>query len=72
MDAQEWSGRLAFSDVGAIVYYLKAAPWLVPGFTVESHFKYLLGLESRLLDGEELAFEARTYLIEARKRSQGG
>ena len=72
VDAQEWSGRLAFSDVGAIVYYLKAAPWLVPGFTVESHFKYLLGLESRLLDGEELAFEARTYLIEARKRSQGG
>ena len=29
---EEWSGRLVFTDVGAIVYYLKAVPWLVPGF----------------------------------------
>ena len=31
VDVQEWSGRLVFTDVGAIVYYLKAVPWLVPG-----------------------------------------
>ena len=65
--AQEWSGQLAFTDVGAIVYYLKAVPWLVPGFSVESHLSYLLKLQSRLEYGEALAFVARKYLIEARK-----
>ncbi len=29
VDTREWSGQLAFTDVGAIVYYLKAVPWLV-------------------------------------------
>ena len=67
VDAQEWSGELTFSDVGAIVYLLKAVPWLVPGFTVETHIEHLLRLESRLLKGEKLVFEARKYLIEARK-----
>ncbi|HET6596394.1 MAG TPA: methyltransferase domain-containing protein [Anaerolineales bacterium] len=67
VDLQEWSGKLTFTDVGAIVYYLKAVPWLVSGFTVESHWKYLLKLQERLGAGEELSFRARKYLIEARK-----
>jgi len=67
VDLQEWSGRLIFTDVGAIVYYLKAVPWLVPGFSVESHLKYLLKLQERLDAGEELSFRARKYLIEVRK-----
>jgi len=67
VDLQEWSGRLAFTDVGAIVYYLKAIPWLVSGFSVESHWKYLLKLQERLDTGEELVFHARKYLIEVRK-----
>ncbi len=29
---EEWQGRLIFTDVGAIVYYLKAVPWNVPDF----------------------------------------
>jgi SAM-dependent methyltransferase len=67
VDLQEWSGRLTFTDVGAIVYYLKAVPWLVPGFSVESHLEYLLRLQERLDAGEELSFRARKYLIEVRK-----
>lgn len=67
VDTQEWSGELAFTDVGAIVYYLKAVPWLVPGFSVESHIKYLLKLQDELESGRELVFVARKYLIEARK-----
>ena len=64
---QDWSGKLTFTDVGAIVYYLKAVPWLVPGFTVESHLEYLVKLQNQLESGEALAFEARKYLIEAQK-----
>jgi SAM-dependent methyltransferase len=67
VDTQEFSGRLCFTDVGAIVYYLKAVPWLVPGFSIETHLKYLLVLQRRLESGEGLSFLARKYLIEARK-----
>ncbi len=66
-DTQEWSGRLSFTDVGAIVYYLKAVPWLVPGFSVETHSKQLVTLQRRLERGDGLDFVARKYLIEAHK-----
>lgn len=67
VNTQEWSGRISFADVGAIVYYLKAVPWLVPGFSVEKHVQNLLTLQRRLESGEGLAFVARKYLIEAHK-----
>ena len=67
VDLQEWSGHLAFTDVGAIVYYLKAVPWLVPGFSVATHGQSLLDLQHRLDNGERLAFVARKYLLEAHK-----
>jgi SAM-dependent methyltransferase len=66
-DVQDWQGDLRFTDVGAIVYYLKVIPWLVPDFSVERYQEQLLGLQARLDAGESLTFEARTYLIEAHK-----
>jgi SAM-dependent methyltransferase len=68
-DSREWTGCLSFTDVGAIVYYLRAVPWLVPGFSVETHLNPLLSLQRRLEKGGELAFTARKYLIEAHKNS---
>ena len=67
LNAEDWSGRLAFADVGAVVYYLKAVPWLVPGFSVETNVEHLLGLQHRLDSGNKLAFTARKFLIEAQK-----
>jgi len=67
VDAQDWSGKFSFSDVGAIVYYLRAVPWLVPGFSVETHLEYLLALQRRIESGEGLEYVARKYLIEAHK-----
>ena len=64
---EEWWGKLVFADVGAIVYYLKAVPWLVPGFSIDSHLDRLLELQRRLERNEKLVFEAGKYLIEARK-----
>lgn len=66
-DVREWEGSLSFTDVGAIVYYLKAVPWLVPGFSVATHTQHLLQLQRRVDRGERLAFSARKYLIEAHK-----
>jgi SAM-dependent methyltransferase len=68
-DTQEWSGCLSFRDIGAIVYYLKAVPWLVPGFSVDTHLQHLLALQRRFENSEALAFVARKYLIEAHKDS---
>lgn len=64
---QDWPGELTFTDVGAIVYYLKAVPWLLPGFSVEAHSKYLLKLQEQLEKKNSLTFSARKYLIEAQK-----
>ncbi len=47
-NVSEWQGKLTFTDVGAIVYYLKAVPWLVPGFTVDTHLEVLQTLQNRL------------------------
>ncbi len=67
VNVEEWEGRLAFSDVGAIVYYPKAIPWEVPGFTVETHLRYLFALQERLEAGEELNFYAAKFFIQASK-----
>ena len=65
--AEDWLGRLAFLDVGAVVYYLRAVPWLVDGFSVDTHAEILMRLQARLEREGELGFEARKFLIEARK-----
>ena len=69
-DAREWDGRMRFADVGAVVYYLKAIPWEVPGFGVKTHFERLIALQERLESEGELSFYAGKFLIEARKRTR--
>ena len=64
-----WEGSLSFADVGAIVYYLKAVPWLVPDFSVKTHLQPLFALQDRLDSGDELHFFSARYLIEARAAS---
>jgi SAM-dependent methyltransferase len=67
VDRQEWTGKVTFTDVGAIVYYLKAVPWMVTSFSVTTHASYLQRLQARVDAGEQLVFTTRTYLIEARR-----
>lgn len=67
IDRREWSGKLVFTDVGAVVYYLKAVPWLVPGFSVDTHLDGLNALQGQLEAQGRLEFAAMNYLIEARK-----
>jgi SAM-dependent methyltransferase len=68
-DLKEWSGKMSFTDVGALVYYLKAVPWVVSGFSVETHIKYLLSLQHQIEESKTLTFSNRRYLIEAHKQS---
>jgi len=68
--AQEWSGRFIFGDVGAMVYYLKHVPWLVPDFSVTRYAEQLLKLQAQQEQGEALVYTARNYLIEAHKQRE--
>ncbi|MBY9005990.1 MAG: hypothetical protein KGD63_04460 [Candidatus Lokiarchaeota archaeon] len=42
VDGQEIINSTRIFDVGAIVYFLKAIPWELPGFTVEKYYIKLL------------------------------
>jgi SAM-dependent methyltransferase len=64
---EEWAGMFTFADIGALVYYLKAMPWVVPNFSVDTYVDNLMRLQAQLERGEKLAFTDRKYIIEAQK-----
>lgn len=66
--AQKWSGKTEFKDVGAIVYTFKAIPWIVKNFSVNKYLPILEKLQNRLNKGEELVFTTTRFLIMARKQ----
>jgi len=65
--AEEWRGPVTFLDVGAIVYFLSAVPWVVEVFDVTRHLAALEALERRRAAGRPLQFTSSRFLIEARK-----
>jgi len=65
--AEQWWGSSTFSDVGAIVYYLTAIPWSVPGFSVATHESVLRELQRKLERDGALQFRAGRFLIVTRK-----
>jgi SAM-dependent methyltransferase len=67
--AEAWRGAVTFTDVGAIVYFLKAVPWVVDDFDVTRHLGALEALERRRASGRPLRFTYSRFLIEARKAS---
>jgi SAM-dependent methyltransferase len=65
-DVRDFRGWQSFRDVGALVYWLKAIPWEVPGFSVERDRDVLLRLQRRLARHGQLRFETGRFLIVAR------
>jgi di/tricarboxylate transporter len=61
--AEAWKGRVVFRDVGALVYWLKAVPWAVDNFSVDSHLGYLGRLQERVDIEGVLTFTYSRYLI---------
>jgi len=66
-EAKEWIGKVEFKDVGAIVYFLKAIPWVVADFSVDRNLDHLERLQYRIDSGEKLQFTAARFLIQATK-----
>ncbi len=63
----QWSGKFIFDDVGAMVYTLKAVPWTVDNFSVDTHLKYLEKIQKKLEEQGVLEYRASLFLIIAKK-----
>lgn len=67
IESEDWTGKITYTDVGAIVYYFKTVPWMIEGFSVDTHLDYLIALQKRLETEGSLQFETKKYMIEAQK-----
>ena len=67
--SKKWKGKKIFKDVGAIVYYLKAIPWVVEGFSVKNNLKDLKKLQKKLEKNKGLKFDTARFMIVAEKGS---
>ncbi|WP_455359791.1 class I SAM-dependent methyltransferase [Streptomyces sp. SYSU K21746] len=68
VDLRFESLRTEFSDIGAVVYFLRKVVWMVPGFTVGQYRDRLRDLHEKIAsEGPFLAHTTR-FLIEARTR----
>ena len=56
-----------FYDVGAIVYYLKAVPWTVPGFNVEGYVDQLVEIRDLIARDGYLEVHFHQFLIVAQR-----
>lgn len=65
--ADEWRGPVTFTDVGALIYFLKAIPWVIEDFDLLRHRDVLNGLHRSLKSGQPLRFTYSRFLIEAVK-----
>jgi SAM-dependent methyltransferase len=64
--AEEWWGDSVFTDVGALVYYIKATR-TVPDFSVGRYESVLRALEAELRVNGALRFRCARFLLLARK-----
>lgn len=55
------------SDIGAVVYYLRAIPWQIEDFTVEAYHPKLLALHQQMLCDGGLTLTSHRTFIEAIK-----
>jgi SAM-dependent methyltransferase len=64
---KEWFGKMEVKDIGALVYFLKAIPWIVKGFSVDKYLPVLKKLHQRICEEEKLIFSITRFIIKAKK-----
>ncbi|MEE9253306.1 MAG: hypothetical protein V3U43_00075, partial [Pseudomonadales bacterium] len=65
-DAREFRRPVRFRELGHVVYHLVAAPWTIPGFSVESHRDALAELAQRVGTDQGLVATEGFYLLRVR------
>lgn len=69
IDSDEAFPRVAFHDVGAVVYYHRLIPWFVPGFDpAGADRRPLLALHERIVRDGPLVLRSHRYRLTARPR----
>ncbi|GAA5041328.1 class I SAM-dependent methyltransferase [Nocardia callitridis] len=66
-DLQDERLRMEFGDIGAVVYFLRKVPWLVPDFTVDRYRDRLRALHDQIVTNGPFVAHSTRFLIEARK-----
>ncbi len=56
-----------FTDIGAVIYYLKAIPWQVPNFSPETHRAGLVRLHNIIEQQGQFLATAHRFLVIARR-----
>ena len=66
-DLREFRGRMEFSDIAAVVHFLRKVVWIVPGFTAPAYPGRLRALHELIESRGPFAATSVRFLIEARK-----
>ena len=67
IDQREEFPETVFRDIGAVVYYLKAVPWQIPDFSVDTYRTRLRSLHERIEADGGLRIPGRLFYVEATK-----
>jgi SAM-dependent methyltransferase len=67
VDLRSESLRTEFSDIGAVIYFLRKVIWMVPGFTVDQYRDRLRQLHEQIQEQGPFVAHTARFLIEARK-----
>lgn len=59
--------RVAFFDIGAVVYFLRLVPWIVPGFTTTRYYDALFDLHCAIRADGAFETTASRTLVDAHK-----
>lgn len=65
--SDEGEQEISFTDVGAIVWYLKAVPWTLPEFSVTEHRARLAELHARITRENPAVVRLPAFYVEAMK-----
>jgi SAM-dependent methyltransferase len=66
-ESAEGSAATTFSDIGAFAWYLKAIPWVIDGFSIETHRFHLTRLHRRFLAEGPITIRQPAFWVEAIK-----
>jgi SAM-dependent methyltransferase len=69
LDAKEEFPKTMFRDVGAVVFYLRAIPWVIPDFNVQRYRKELAELHQQMQAEGKLEVTSHRFYLEASKRT---
>jgi SAM-dependent methyltransferase len=67
VDLRHEALRMTFSDIGAVVHFLRKVIWIVPDFTVSAYRDQLVALHERIQAEGPFVAHAQRVLIEARR-----